>query len=151
MTKHGWFTSTTGLTVTSHNGTASEGVRPGTLAAFTRAYADRYRWFQIDVVPCQDNLLSAHAVFGRRWGWRNRSFPDLQRMQPDLVTLDDVVRHPGMSDARWNIEMKSASGQDCLRETFRRLQADGFELTDLGRTRQSVSHGPSRPPRPCDE
>lgn len=97
----------------SHHGRDGASAPEGSLAAIVDAYRLGYRWFQIDVVPIgigteAPDLVSLHAVFGRRAGFTRASLADVRRwLGDDVPTLRDLLDHPDLRDARWNVEVKS--------------------------------------------
>ncbi len=125
---HPWFASTTGLTVTSHNGSATGEVKTGSLAAFRRARAAGYRWMQVDVVPVGGDLVSHHAIFGRAFWSRWKSVEEVRQKMAQTVTLRELLTDPELADVCWNIEMKSKKGLpallDILRERAQTRDAD---------------------------
>ncbi len=114
MKPHPWFESPTGVVVMSHHGRVSRKAREGTVAAMVAAYDLGYRWFQIDVVPIKDDLISMHAVFGRRIGFRRRTLEQVRARIPYVSTLRELLDHPGMPEARWNIEVKTRTALPVL-------------------------------------
>lgn len=117
---HPWFRSTTGVVVMSHHGLEANGVEPGSLDAYLAAYELGYRWFQVDVVPIRDDLISHHAIFGRRRGFTRLSLAEArERLGYAVPTLSELLVHPGLADARWNVEIKSRAGVRALVRTLR--------------------------------
>lgn len=117
---HPWFRSTTGVVVMSHHGLEAPGVEPGSLEAYLGAYALGYRWFQVDVIPIRDDLISHHAVFGTKRGFSDLTLEEAQeRLGYEVPTLAQLLVHPGLTDARWNVEIKSRAGVRALVRTLR--------------------------------
>src|SRR5262245_36109343 len=98
-----WFSSTTGLTLTSHNGWDGS----GTLEAFRRAYERGYRWMQVDAVPIKGDLISDHSIFGRKFGYLKKDLDDIRTKRPQVASLEEVLSDPQLEGVRWNIELKS--------------------------------------------
>jgi hypothetical protein len=138
---HPWFASTTGITLTSHNGSSiKKKIRAGTPAAFLKAQQNGYRWMQIDAVPIKgDDLISDHALLGRRFGFRTKTLADVKKRFPDAALLRDILWHPDLADVNWNIEVKSKHG-------LRRLLELLDELADAGRDLRTIMiSSPVRP------
>jgi glycerophosphoryl diester phosphodiesterase len=129
--EHPWFASTTGLAVMSHNGSALAGNRSGTLTAFIRAYDSGYRWFQVDVVPIKGDLISRHAIFGRKRGFAKLDRAAITTLLPNVPTLGELLTHDELRGARWNIEMKSKAGLGALLSLLRSLKAQGHNLSGV--------------------
>lgn len=93
----------------SHAGDTDHGDPAGSLAAYRRAAEQGFRWFQVDVVAIgEGQLVSQHAVFGRRRAWEG--------LDPEAV--GEIVGHPvptlvdlieAFPDGHWNIEVKSTA------------------------------------------
>jgi hypothetical protein len=117
---HPWFRSTTGVVVMSHHGLEGPDAPVGSLAAYLAAYELGYRWFQVDVVPIRDDLISHHAVFGTKRGFTSLTLAEARaRLGYDVPTLAELLVHPGLVDARWNVEIKSRRGVRALVRTLR--------------------------------
>ncbi len=123
MKPHPWFESPTGVVVMSHHGRVSRKAREGTVDAMVAAYQVGYRWFQIDVVPIKDDLVSMHAVFGRRIGFRRLTIEQVRVRLPYISTLRELLDHACMPDARWNIEVKSRTAVPALISELKRSKA----------------------------
>lgn len=124
LAPHPWFLSTTGSVVMSHHGRVRRHARPGSLAAIKDAYAAGFRWFQIDVVPIRDDLVSLHAVFGRRVGFRRLTIEQVRRkLGYEVPTLSELFDDPDLCDARWNVEVKSRTALPALLATLKRSDA----------------------------
>lgn len=121
---HPWFRSTTGSVVMSHHGRIRRSERPGSLDAIKGAYAAGFRWFQIDVVPIDGDLVSLHAVFGRRWGFGRMTLAQVRaKLGYDVPTLSQLLDDPELRDARWNVEVKSRAALPALIATLKRTEA----------------------------
>lgn len=124
MKPHPWFESTTDLVVMSHHGRADAKAHAGSLEALRAAYRAGYRWFQVDVVPIKDDLVSMHAVLGWRVGYRRMNRDQVSRRVGYRVpTLVEILDDPEMRDARWNIEVKSRSALPQLIAVLKRTKA----------------------------
>ena len=124
MTPHPWFASTTDVVVMSHHGRVSARAREGSLPAIREAYRAGYRWFQIDVVPVKDDLVSLHAVFGRRPGFRRMTRDQVSaKLGYTVPTLAEILDDREMLDARWNIEVKSRAALPRLIEVLKTTKA----------------------------
>lgn len=120
---HPFFACDTGQTVMSHHGTRGKHAPDGSLQAYLTAYGLGYRWFQVDVVPYRDGLVCMHAVFGRRRGFSRMSLEQVRaRAGRDVATLQDVLDHPGLAHARWNVEVKTSTAR---RQLAAALHNDG--------------------------
>lgn len=121
---HPWFRTSAGVAITCHHGQSGPGAPPGSLAAYLAAYDLGYRWFQVDVVPVRDDIVSLHAIIGRRIGLTGLSVTEVRaRLGYDVPTLRDLLEHPGLRDARWNIEVKSRRCVPVLLRTLRQTRA----------------------------
>lgn len=99
-----WFRADRPFVVTSHHGNGT----PGTLAAYEAAYQAGYRWFQVDVVPIKDDLISLHTVFGRKRAYEHLTLAQLRvRLGRDTPPALSELLDAGFAGARWNIEVKS--------------------------------------------
>lgn len=137
---HHWFESTTGVvSIMSHNGSAERPWQLGTTTAFRRAYRAGYRWFQVDALPIKDDLVSCHALFGRKIGYRSKDRAEVADLLPDVPTLYELLTDDAMPGALWNIEMKSATGLPALLALLERLQSQGWDL------RRIMVSSPPRP------
>lgn len=130
-TTHQWFSSTAGVSVTSHNGSAIRPRQLGTRTAFVRAYRAGYRWFQVDATPIKDDLVSHHAIFGRTRRLAGRSKDELAHSLPDVPCLYDLLTDPELPRANWNIEMKSRTGLPALLRLLTRLGDEGWDLSRI--------------------
>lgn len=130
-TTHRWFSSTAGVSITSHNGSAIRPRQLGTRIAFVRAYRAGYRWFQVDATPIRDDLVSHHAVFGRSRRFTGRTRDELARSLPDVPSLYDLLTDPELPRANWNIEMKSKAGLPALLGLLSRLAEEGWDLSRI--------------------
>jgi hypothetical protein len=130
-TQHSWFESTRGLPIMSHNGSASRSELLGTVTAFHTAYDQGYRWMQVDALPIRTGLISRHATFGRRWGYRKKDRAAITDLLPDVPTLDEIMRDPKLHDVYWNIEMKSVKGLAGLLQLLALLKRDGRDLSTV--------------------
>ncbi len=102
-----WFASTTGTVVISHHG-ADEPA--GTLGAYRTAYDRGYRWFQADLLAVKDDVLVAHAIFGRRRGFDQLTVAQARaKLGHDAPTLSELLDDAHMPVARWNVELKHPS------------------------------------------
>ncbi len=124
MKPHPWFESPTGVVIMSHHGRVSRKDRAGTVGAMVAAYRLGYRWFQIDVVPIKDDLISLHAVLGRRPGFRRLTHEQAKEaLGYPVSTLRELLDHSEMPDARWNIEVKSRTALPALIKELKRSMA----------------------------
>lgn len=121
---HNWFRSTADRAMTSHNGSGDPVSRKGSIGAFQIAYARGYRWFQVDATPIRDELLSCHTIFGCRPGYLSKTRDQV----PEHPPLYDLLTHPSLVGARWNIELKTKRGLPQLASLLTRLRADGWNL-----------------------
>jgi len=140
MTPHPWFIATRPHVVMSHHGRDSASAPDGSLRAILDAYELGYRWFRIDVLPVgmgarvasdvaadvdqgrgsTPELISLHAVFGRRRGFTRAPLAEVRRrLGYDVPTLRELLDHPGLRDARWNVEVKSAVALEPLIATLK--------------------------------
>jgi len=102
-----WFASTTRTVVISHHG-ADEPA--GTLGAYRAAYDRGYRWFQADLLAVKDDVLIAHAIFGRRRGFDQLTVAEARaKLGREAPTLSELLGDTAMPDARWNVELKHPS------------------------------------------
>jgi len=130
-TTHQWFSSTVGVSITSHNGSAIRPRQLGTRTAFVRAYRAGYRWFQVDATPIEGDLVSHHAIFGRNRRFSGRTKAELARTRPDIACLHDLLTDPELPRANWNIEMKSKAGLPALLSLLARLEDEGRDLSRI--------------------
>jgi hypothetical protein len=121
---HPWFWTTNGRSVTNHNGWATSPGLSGTLPAFRKAYQEGYRWFQVDALPIRDNLISRHAMFGRKLGFLRKSRDELQIRWPHVPTLWELLTDGELTHSCWNIELKSKKGLKSLRELLTNLKTN---------------------------
>lgn len=128
---HQWFSSTAGVSITSHNGSAVRSRQLGTRSAFVRAYRAGYRWFQVDATPIKGDLLSRHALFGRHRHLSGRTREELARTLPDVPCLYDLLTDHELPRASWNIELKSKAGLPELLRLLQRLQDEGWDLSRI--------------------
>ncbi len=104
----------------SHHGLSGDGAPDGSLEAYRAAYALGYRWFQLDVVPIKDDLISLHSRFGVRRGCTGRPLDVVRRrLGYDVPTVGELLGHPGLEHARWNIELKGRASVPLLIELLK--------------------------------
>ena len=118
---HPWFETGNGrVVVMSHHGLSGDGAPDGSLEAYRAAYALGYRWFQLDVVPIKDDLISMHSRFGVRRGCTGRPLAEVRRrLGYDVPTVGELLGHPGLEHARWNIELKGRASVPQLVELLK--------------------------------
>lgn len=104
----------------SHHGRVARADRPGSHEAIRAAYRAGYRWFQIDVVACRDDLVSLHAVFGRRRGFGSLTVAQVRvKLGYEVPTLAELLHDHELRDARWNVEVKSRTALPALIRTLK--------------------------------
>jgi len=102
----------------SHAGDSTTGARPGSIAAYQAARELGYRYFQIDVIKIGGNeLVSGHAILGRKFSWENQSFESLRASGQQIDRVADIIE--AIPDGRWNLEIKSAAAESALAELLR--------------------------------
>ncbi|RMH69523.1 MAG: glycerophosphodiester phosphodiesterase [Actinomyces sp.] len=112
------------LRLISHAGATGAGDPPGTLSAYRRALAHGFRWIQVDLVPVAGGeLLSMHAVTGRRRRLERLDREELRRRAPDHPTLTELLE--ALPDALVNLEIKSRRAEPALVAVLDRLVAAG--------------------------
>lgn len=105
--------------VVSHAGDASQGAKPGSLEAYELAWKKGLRCFQIDVVALANGeLLSSHAITGRKRAWEQQSVSELRKSGHDITTVDEIL--DALPNSRWNIEIKSKFATSALTELILR-------------------------------
>lgn len=129
---HPWFESTTNTTLTSHNGwyKRKKG-QAGSLEAFRQAYAQGYRWMQIDAVPIKGDLISGHVMFGFKAAQRNKTFEEVRQTRPHVVRISTVLNDDKLKDVYWNIEIKSKVGRQHLLDLLGDLKANDRDLSTI--------------------
>ena len=126
-----WFRSTTGLVVMSHNGAPTGHGQLGTLGAFHNAQRKGYRWFQVDALPIQDDLISLHAIFGSKRGLLKKDREAVRPLLGDVPTLAELITDPELIGSYWNIEMKSKKGLSSLLQLLEDLAGRGIDLRTI--------------------
>lgn len=102
----------------SHAGDTSTGEHPGSIAAYRAARAVGFRYFQIDVVKVGgDELVSGHAVLGRKFGWEDKSVDELRAAGHHVDRVVDII--DAIPDGRWNLEIKSKVAERALATLLR--------------------------------
>lgn len=96
----------------SHAGDASAGARAGSVDAYVAARAHGFRYFQIDVIAVGDELVSHHAVWGRRMGWEDETVDGLRAAGHELDRVSEIVE--AIPDGRWNLEIKNRKAEPAL-------------------------------------
>lgn len=105
--------------VMSHAGDSSQGAKPGSLASYELAWQKGFRCFQIDVVALANGeLISSHAITGRKRSWEARSVDQLRSDGHDISTVDDIL--DALPGSRWNFEIKSKFATQALAEVLNR-------------------------------
>jgi hypothetical protein len=109
---HPWFRSSTGTTITSHNGWQLGKEQPaGSFNALWQATDEGYRWMQVDAVPIKGDLISGHLLLGLRPRYRNKTLAEVQAKHPEAFSLRSAfLECPEFFDVYWNIEVKSKHG-----------------------------------------
>ncbi|MET0457702.1 MAG: hypothetical protein ABW195_00535 [Ilumatobacteraceae bacterium] len=116
----GWFASDTGAVLMSHGGLAAKRCDSSTMDAFVAAYEKGYRWFQVDAVRRDGQLVAYHSALGRAIALR----PAARRRLAAAVPLGCLLRSPSLAGARWNIEVRSSQTCDMLLALLDSMTAD---------------------------
>ena len=113
------FYQNSGLVVAiSHAGDTSQGDPAGSLAAYRAAFDLGFRYFQIDVVKIRDDeLVSGHAIIGRKPRWEDQSVESLRSNGHHVDRVADII--DALPDARWNLEIKSKVAEPGLTKLLR--------------------------------
>jgi len=101
----------------SHAGVTSGGAKAGSLDAYLAARELGFRYFQIDVIKVGAELVSHHAVWGRRIGWEPKTVDGLRAAGHVVERVADIVE--AIPDGRWNLEIKNRKAEQPLIEYLR--------------------------------
>jgi len=102
----------------SHAGDTSGGAAAGSLAAYQAAWDAGFRYFQIDVVAVGGNdLVSGHAITGRKRKWEDQSVAELRSSGANVDRVADII--DAIPDGRWNLEIKSMVAEPALTALLR--------------------------------
>lgn len=118
MTLHEFFPTSIPLAM-SHSGDTSTGAKAGSFESYRLAWEKGFRCFQVDVVALHNGeLLSDHAITGRKRSWEDKSVADLRASGVEITTVDEIL--DGLPDSRWNVEIKSMYATQALRDLLTR-------------------------------
>jgi len=105
--------------IMSHDGDASGGGKPGSTESYQEAWRKGFRCFQIDVVALANGeLVSSHAITGRKRSWESKSVAELRSDGKVMSTVDEIL--DAVPDSIWNLEVKSAFATDAVAELLLR-------------------------------
>lgn len=114
---HSFYENDGRVVAISHAGLASGGAKPGSIEAYVAARELGFRYFQIDVIKVGAELVSHHAVWGRRIGWESKTVDELRSAGHQIERVSDIV--DAIPDGRWNLEIKNRKAEKPLIDYLR--------------------------------